>query len=105
MRLTNAERSGGRLLHVGASQLALHDCMQWSHAFTDAVHEHFPDVTIDVRASRASLSGFVVVFSLSHEAGRVRVQWYFAIALGLTACAYGLVASPWWGAYRWIQGI
>jgi hypothetical protein len=79
--------------------------MHWSHAFTDAVDHRFPDVVMDVRASSASLSGFVVVFSLSHEAGRVRVGWYLAIAVGLTACAYGLVSSPWWGAYRWIQGI
>jgi hypothetical protein len=104
-QLTNAERAGGRLVHIGASQLALHDCMRWSHSFTDAVHTRFPDVLIDVRASRASLSGFVVFFTLSHEAGRVRAGWYLAIALGLTVCAYRLAASPWWGAYQWIQGI
>ena len=30
---------------------------------------------------------------------------YLAIAAALTGCAYVLVTSPWWGAYRWIQSI
>jgi hypothetical protein len=104
-RLTRAERTGGRVLHTGPSQLTLHDCMHWTHAFTEAVHARFPDVLIDVCACRGSLSGFRVVFTHAHV-GEVRVAWYLAIALGLTACAYALVGTPWWwGATQWIQMI
>lgn len=100
-RLTNSERVGGRVQRVGLGQVVLRDCMHWPHHFTDAVHDHFPDVLIDVRGSRNSLTGFIVVFTLLEHAGGVRCTWFVVIALGLTACAYALVASPWWGgAYR-----
>jgi hypothetical protein len=104
-RLVNTERTGGRTRHVGGSILVLHDCMGWSHDFTEAVHARFPDMAIDVRTSRNSLSGFVVVFTREGGVIRVRAAWYLAIALGLTSCAYALMASPWWGAYRWIREI
>jgi hypothetical protein len=104
-RLTRSERTGGRILQTGPTQLTLNDCMHWTHSFTEAVHARFPDVVIDVCASRASLSGFRVVFTLATCCG-VQATWYLAIALGLTACAYALVGTPWWwGATRWIQAI
>ena len=105
MLLINSERTGGRTRHIGGSILALHDCMGWSHDFTEAVHARFPDVAIDIRASRSSLSGFVVVFTRAADGGQVRAAWYVAIALGLTSCAYALMSSPWWGAYSWIRDI
>lgn len=104
-RLINMERVGGRLHFVGETQLVLHDCMQWPHDFSEAVTEDFPDVFIDVRGSRNSLSGFVVVFTRA-EGHRPRTWWLIGIAVGVSCCAMTLMASPWWvGAYRALRSI
>jgi hypothetical protein len=102
--LTSAERVGGRTRCVGVDRVELYDCVRWPHHYTDCVLLDFPEVSIDICASRQSLSGFAVIFSW-RKGARVETMWYIAIALGLTSCVYALFASPWWGAYRWIQSI
>ena len=100
--LTNSERIGGRTRVIGENSIELLDCMYWPHDATELVQHDFPEVVGDVRACRQSLSGFSVVF-MWRDRGRVEALWYVAIGVGLTSCAYALLASPWWGAYRWMQ--
>lgn len=104
LSMTNAERTGGRIRRLTETRLELLDCMYWPQEATEMVQRDFPEVVTDIRACRQSLSGFSVLFILKGS-GRLEVVWYIAIAVGLTSCAYALFASPWWGAYRWIQSI
>ena len=104
LAMTGAERVGGRVKCVSSDRLELFDCARWTHHYMDSVLADFPDVCIDMCSCRQSLSGFAVIFHWRRR-GRVEAMWYIAIALGLTSCAYALFTSPWWGAYRLIQGI
>jgi hypothetical protein len=102
LALCNAERVGGRTRRLGSDRLELLDCTWWSHWATEDVQRRFPEVVVDVRACRQSLTGLSVVF-IWRGGGRMDVLLYIVIAVGLTCCAYTLVTSPWWGAYRWIH--
>lgn len=105
LQLTCADRVGGRVQRVGSDRLELYDCASWSWKGTELVQHEFPEVVVDVRSCRHSLSGFAVVF-IWKGGGRFEPLWYVAIAVVLTSCAYTLFAAPWWwGAYRLIQGI
>ena len=102
--LVDSARVGGRFGRAGVDRLELYDCVCWPHGASEYVQREFPEVVVDVRSCRQSLTGFAVVFvwkGISH----FEVAWYVAIALGLTGCAYILYTSPWWGAYRWMQSI
>jgi hypothetical protein len=98
--LISVERIGGRVQRMGVSRLVVHDCMHWAQASTDSIHALFPEVTIDISASRQSLSGFTVTLDW-HGGGRVDVLLFGVIAAGVASCVYILLSSPWWGAYRW----
>ena len=102
--MMDMERIGGRFSRVGGDRLELYDCLCWPHEASERVQRCFPDVAIDVRSCRHSISGFAVVFVWTCRGGH-EMMWCLAIAAALTGCAYVLVTSPWWGAYRWIQSI
>lgn len=92
----NAERVGGRANIVDTRTILLYDCMHWDCCNTDAVVAQFPDVGICVRASRQSLSGFVVIFHRGDRRTR-EMGWLVVIGLGLACCSYILLRPPWWG--------
>lgn len=102
--LMDSARVGGRFGRVGVDRLELYDCLCWPHGASEYVQREFPEVVVDVRSCRQSITGFAVVF-VWNGGSRFELAWYIAIALGLTGCAYVLYTSPWWGAYRWMQGI
>jgi hypothetical protein len=105
LRLTSADRVGGRVQRVGRDRVELLDCMSWTWGCTERVQREFPEVVVNIRSCRHSLSGFAVVF-VWKGGGVFESMWYLAIAVGLTSCAYALFTSPWWwGAYRLIRGI
>lgn len=95
LRLSNAERVGGRAIVVDSRTLVLNDCMQWSSLCTDAVVAQHPDVHVSVRACRQSLSGFSIVFHRG-GGGRRELIWYLVIGLALAGAAYVLLRPPWW---------
>lgn len=102
--MMDMERIGGRFHRAFGDRLELYDCLCWPQGASDRVQRHFPEVAIDVRSCRQSITGFAVVFIWTCRGGH-EVMWCLAIAAALTGCAYVLVTSPWWGAYRWIQSI
>lgn len=103
-RLVGTERVGGRLHRTSDGILRLHDCASWTHDYTDMVHAIFPEVTIDIVSCRQSLSGFAVDF-VWRGGGGGELWWHVVIGVVLASCWYALMASPWWGAYRWIHSI
>ena len=95
LRLSNAERVGGRVSVVDRQTLILYDCMHWGCYCTDQVQLCFPETQISVRSCRQSLSGFSVVFHLG-ACTRKEVAWYLIIGLVLACCGYALMRPPWW---------
>lgn len=95
LRLSNAERVGGRAIVVDSRTLVLNDCMQWSSMCTDAVMAQHPDVHVSVRACRQSLSGFSIVFHRG-GGGRKELVWCLVIGLALACACYVLFRPPWW---------
>jgi hypothetical protein len=93
--LVDAERLGGRAQVMDGQTLVLYDCMSWDCACTDTVMARYPEVRISVRASRQSLSGFIVTFHMGRSARRETV-WYLVIGLFLACCGFLLIKSPWW---------
>lgn len=99
------ERLGGRTRIVDTRTLELYDVMSWPHGATEYVQCDFPEVVAHVRSSRASLSGFVVVFT-RRQGGHVDLSWYVVLSAVGGMCVYTLCTAPWWGGvYRWIQAI
>lgn len=98
LRLSNADRVGGRAQIVDGQTVVLYDCMHWSDACSEGVLAHFPEARISVRACRQSLSGFAVTVRCARNGGR-ELAWSLVIGLVLACCAYALVRPPWWAAY------
>jgi hypothetical protein len=95
LSVVGADRVGGRATIVNLRTLILDDCMLWSCQCSDAVVAVFPEVLISVRASRHSLSGFSVIFSMGQNRSR-ETGWYLVIGLFLAGCVYVLLNPPWW---------
>ena len=96
LRLSNAERVGGRAEILDGHTLILYDCMFWGSHNTEVVLSQHPEVQISVKASRQSLSGFAVTFFVPYT-GRREAFWYLVIGLALACCAYALMRPPWAG--------
>ncbi len=96
LRLSNAERVGGRTEAPDHRTVVLYDCLYWGSYNTDIVLAHYPEVQISVRTSRQSLSGFTVTFFVPQSTPR-EVFWYLVIGLALACCAYVLLIQPPWG--------
>lgn len=90
--LCNADRAGGRAQILDEETIALYDCMDWSHALTDALTLLYPDLQLSVKASRQSLSGFVVHFRRPRWYSHL--GWYAAIGVLLACCCYMLWSPP-----------
>ena len=104
LRLSNADRVGGRAQIVDGQTVVLYDCMHWSDACSEGVLAHHPEARISIRACRQSLSGFTVTFRCARN-GRRETAWYLVIGLVLACCGYALVRPPWWTAYARILHI
>jgi hypothetical protein len=102
LRLSNAERVGGRVQIIDSQTVVLYDCMYWASFNTDVILAHYPETKIHVKACRHSLSGFQVTFTVPRGSHR-EVFWYFVIGVVLACCAYLL--RPSWAADKFIQHI
>lgn len=94
LRLSNAERVGGRVHIFDSHTVVLYDCMYWASFNTDMVLAHYPEIQISVKACRQSLSGFQVTFTLP-KSSRREAFWFMVIGLALASCAYVLLNPPW----------
>jgi hypothetical protein len=103
LKLSNAERFGGRVEILDTNTLVLYDCLYWGSLNTDVVLSHHPEAQISIKACRQSLSGFTVQFFLPQSTHR-EVFWYFVIGVVLACCAYALLRPP-WAAEKLVQYI
>jgi hypothetical protein len=94
LRLSNAERVGGRVEILDAHTIILYDCMHWGSQNTDVVLYHYPETQISIKASRVSLSGFAVTFFIPYNTKK-EFFWYLIIGFVLATCAYALLRPPW----------
>jgi len=94
--LCGADRRGGRVLAGGPRTLELFDCMEWDGEWTHALAAACPELCVSIRASRSSLSGFVVRFEV--PAGGGEWVWHVVHGCVLAACLY--VLWPYWSFPR-----
>jgi hypothetical protein len=95
LKIVNADRLGGRVETLNRTHLVLYDCMSWDCSCTNALLSRFPEVKISFRASRQSLSGFIVTFHVQ-RCTRGEAVWLLFIGLFLACCVFLLLRSPWW---------
>ena len=101
--ICNCEKQGGRVLLLAdskTSSLMLMDVGQWNDDMFTCTKHRFPDVSICIQQSRASLSGFCITFSIdiSKNVGHKKdnkqkngCRWYpFVVAM--IVCIVFLVA-------------
>lgn len=103
LRLSNADRVGGRVEIIDSRTVVLYDCMYWGSHNTDVVLSHYPETRISVKSSRQSLSQFTVTFFFPQSL-RKEIFWYVVIGLVLACCAYVLLRPP-WAAEKLVQHI
>jgi hypothetical protein len=96
MSLSSADRRGGRIVAGAGRVLELFDCMEWNGEWTHALTAVCPELCVSIRASRSSLSGFVVRFEVT-DGGREWV-WHVVIGCVLACCLYML--WPYWSFLR-----
>lgn len=61
LRLTNAKRTGARVVAHPPDTIIVYDCNTWSDALSQRLRARFPRIEVDVASSSESLSGFVVM--------------------------------------------
>ena len=59
--LCNTTFEGGRLVNDDESTIMLYDVPMWPGSRSDALHQKFQNITIDIFQSTTSISGFVVI--------------------------------------------
>lgn len=84
LQLCSAERTGGRVQVYDSETLALVDCMNWKHCWTDLLTQHYPTLELSIKSSRQSLSGYIVCFRVARP--RVHFGWHLAVGLILGCC-------------------
>lgn len=78
LRTVDSERYGGRTIRTDERTVVLYDCGTWTTAHARAVRARYPECDIAVTHSPASLSGFVVIFTLTRD--RSLYRWTIATA-------------------------
>jgi hypothetical protein len=88
LRLSNAERTGARVVAHPPDTVIVYDCASWSDALSQRLRARFPRVEVDIASSSESLSGFVVVVRCS--SGGRSSAWAGLLGLVLALSLYAL---------------
>lgn len=87
--LLDLERRGGRLFQRDDNTIIVIDCSNFTSEQIDCVHTTYPHVQVSVLQSDASMSGFIVVFTVAPRTFKTSTG---LLVLHLVAFAAGLGA-------------
>ena len=73
LTIIQSDRYGGRTIRTDETTVILYDCGVWTDAHSHAVYQRYPECSISIVQSQASLSGFMVVFKM--EIDRAVKTW------------------------------